>query len=259
MFGFAFSGTCLQFRCEISPKLRREQPNIHVKALLSAFYRFFDRAQAEQRRQLLTYLSHDSLSLAAHNHPKTELKVVFENPSIPLPQNSPTSEPAESSDATSLSSPKEYFASGEFQDLNRYRRKGLIKLATAIADAQETSIADFKDLWLRNQERISPLSGTDIFSRVNHLYASTLRLEKDVVITDCARRFISLLVRHAVDVLTPNRDSAIDDAFEQIAERTDWPFETIKRTHYQAQNFVDILELDGPGDLLRLGRGVNDK
>jgi hypothetical protein len=153
--------------------------------------------------------------------------------------------------------PGDYFRLKKFKSLPRKRVDELIKVAKKLESANNIPITAFSNLWSSNNGPVPQAPSNDIFSRFNSLYNTKLRIQTGHAVLDCAGRFNSLFIRHAVDVLTSNKELAQTAAFERIAKETLWSFEKIKSEYEKARNFITILELDGPGYLLRLGSEVN--
>jgi hypothetical protein len=122
--------------------------------------------------------------------------------------------------------------------LSRKRLKQLIKAATRLKEAADIPIKDLNNLWSSNNEQAPQTPSNDVFSRADKLYNTTVDLKKKRAVLDCASRFISLFIRHEVDVLASTGELGLSDAFEQIANQTQWSLEELKQTHYQAKNFV---------------------
>ncbi|KAF2804395.1 uncharacterized protein BDZ99DRAFT_525600 [Mytilinidion resinicola] len=249
--------------------LETSSPEDIIKSdvFLSAFRHFFYRARGEQRRQLVQLLSQDQ----PQSPPQSDLKIHFEYPSTSLPtpptpfsppHSPPHSQPAspqhgtEIPTPTSSLSPEEYFKSKKFEALSPKRVNSLIKAAKKLKDADKTSIADFDNLWSSSEQVPQPPSDS-VFSRVDSMFNTSLNIQEQHAVLDCASRFISLFIRHEVDVLTLNGSLKLHAAFDRIAKETQWTSKQFKRAYYEAKNFVSILELDGPGYLLRIGSDVN--
>lgn len=225
-----------------------------VKESLAALRSFFSRGREVQRRRLVQLLFYDQS--------QPQLNFILENPPANLASSlssrrspqvalSPITEISVSTSST----PHQYFQSPKFSELSSRRVKDLVKAATALKDADKTAVKDFAALWSCNSRPVFQQSSCDVYSRVDYLYNTRCELEAARTVLDCTNRFISLFVRHEVDSLISEEGSTLADAIERLQKRT--KYKSISREYYSAANFVDIVELHGPGHLLRLGTGVN--
>lgn len=196
---------------------------------------------------------------------QTELRFFIETPAtclrsrIPTPPRSRTSSPGhgiQHSSSTTSSSPEEYFRAAQFQALSRQRTDDLIKAAIALRKADETPLEIFDNLWTIRSGNGSHAATSDIYSRLNNLHQTSEHLKEQRALVDCASRFIGLFMRHEVDLLTSNKTIRYSNAYRQIEARTG--FKNVKQIYHDARNYVEILELHGPGHLLRLGSEVRE-